>query len=712
MVAPKPIVRDWISNYGTSGAPDVSMDVKAGELLVVASWNYSTSNKAIQLHTLTGASSSWNVAGTASSCSFSAQFVAEDKTITLGPTAGTCTAGVWGTLQIAVAFSNVTHAMHYWIDAPYKNPDGSSSQPASGGRPMDWASSTSSVDGAAYGHNTMLVFAANIWSAQTSTGAPTFTPDGVTSLLEADWLDSWRHTTGAVGYYDLTAGDYSPYGATANGTASLCPGIALPVFTVEAEEDDPVDEGVTVVDTATSATSGDVLSVDVEAGDWCVFGAACQYGSQADMTPDDTWSGAYGTTATGGRSGTIAVKRATEAGTVEVTVPTTTGGRIAASLAAFRGIDHLDPSPWEDGPPTLPDGPCIVLTNMNAVVTAQVASFTPVTTVAVDGEATRSDSSSWTGCGIAYVEDGNGEAVTVSPATTTSFTAWAVLPIGSGGEDEAAEVRYPTLETGEGVALSLVGYWDGVLRPARFVPYGHPTVAGLVGAEFPYRVAHRGGSGTWPEHSRRAYTQAVWAGAHALEISCQRTSDGVWIGCHDKTLESVGGPSTEVASMTWAEVQEAMAGSEYMPCTLEWLLDAYGASHVIVVDPKYSAWTYYDEYTAMLAAWKSHVVLKFSGDGTALFSSWAGDGFTTWAYGYQSWLTDNTTAWTSFTTDANKHILSLDAPYDSEAWEAAAAVGVPLTAHILASEADVQAAFDAGAAGAMVSGWDDLIPEF
>jgi glycerophosphoryl diester phosphodiesterase len=89
-------------------------------------------------------------------------------------------------------------------------------------------------------------------------------------------------------------------------------------------------------------------------------------------------------------------------------------------------------------------------------------------------------------------------------------------------------------------------------------------------------VAHRGGSASWPEHTQTAYTQSVWAGAHVLEISCGRTSDGVWFGCHDRSLERLGGPATPVAQMTWAEVEQAMAGTDYMPARLDWLIERNG----------------------------------------------------------------------------------------------------------------------------------------
>ena len=51
------------------------------------------------------------------------------------------------------------------------------------------------------------------------------------------------------------------------------------------------------------------------------------------------------------------------------------------------------------------------------------------------------------------------------------------------------------------------------------MPYGARTVAELV-AKPRFVVAHRGGSASWPEHTQRAYTQAVAYGVDALGVSC------------------------------------------------------------------------------------------------------------------------------------------------------------------------------------------------
>ncbi|MEG2887287.1 MAG: glycerophosphodiester phosphodiesterase family protein, partial [Aurantimicrobium sp.] len=114
--------------------------------------------------------------------------------------------------------------------------------------------------------------------------------------------------------------------------------------------------------------------------------------------------------------------------------------------------------------------------------------------------------------------------------------------------------------------------------------------------------AHRGGSSNWPEMSEYAYDQAVLAGYSALEFSAQRTSDGVWVGCHDidlnRTSQTTGLPN--ISTMTWAQVQTYMnsfnsGGTPRPYYRLIDFLDKYTPTHVCIVDPK-NAVSFRDEF--------------------------------------------------------------------------------------------------------------------
>ena len=121
----------------------------------------------------------------------------------------------------------------------------------------------------------------------------------------------------------------------------------------------------------------------------------------------------------------------------------------------------------------------------------------------------------------------------------------------------------------------------------RAMPSGYPSIDAMV-AQKGFLVAHRGGSTSWPEMSMRAYTNSVAHGAGALEVSAGRTSDGVWVLAHDQNLKRVdpSAPTTPIAQMTWAEVQRYRTAGEKI-LRIEEYLEAYGRSHITVLDPKY-----------------------------------------------------------------------------------------------------------------------------
>ena len=67
-------------------------------------------------------------------------------------------------------------------------------------------------------------------------------------------------------------------------------------------------------------------------------------------------------------------------------------------------------------------------------------------------------------------------------------------------------------------------------------------------ATVPFYIGHRGSGDVWPEHTMVAYQGAVDAGAKALEVSAQQSSDGVWFCLHDAgtggLARTTNGPAT------------------------------------------------------------------------------------------------------------------------------------------------------------------------
>lgn len=251
--------------------------------------------------------------------------------------------------------------------------------------------------------------------------------------------------------------------------------------------------------------------------------------------------------------------------------------------------------------------------------------------------------------------------------------------------------------------------WAGMVHP------GYDSVTEMLAQEFFY-VSHRGGSRNWPEQSLQGYTQSAIRGYGALECSLARSSDGVWFGLHDASLDRTtlgtggGSGTTHVAStMTWAAIQAydqlpatgAPVNSLHQPyATLEDILDAYLSTHVMFIDPK-SALPHRAELISILKnrpEWQDKIVAK-SVPGNSN-NSWLtlarAEGFVTNAMFYE------TDTFSSF--HAQGDILGMEYGAASGTWDTIKAFGKPVMAHILPNQASLTTALSLDAAGAMVSG--------
>ena len=239
----------------------------------------------------------------------------------------------------------------------------------------------------------------------------------------------------------------------------------------------------------------------------------------------------------------------------------------------------------------------------------------------------------------------------------------------------------------------------------RAMPSGYPSIDAMV-AQKGFLVAHRGGSASWPEMSMRAYTNSVAHGAGALEVSVGRTSDGVWVLAHDQNLQRVdpSAPATPIAQMTWAEVQRYRTAGERI-LRIEEYLEAYGSSHVTVLDPKYSAQQWADLAARLPADAKSRVIWKSAGDATWLAAQWKAAGWRCWGYAYAQHASDGSLAKWAPSWDY------LGFPWDAPtlAWKVATSFGKPVWAHICPSKAAYDQGLQNGAVGCMVSGVADVL---
>lgn len=286
------------------------------------------------------------------------------------------------------------------------------------------------------------------------------------------------------------------------------------------------------------------------------------------------------------------------------------------------------------------------------------------------------------------------------------------------------------IKISDGVALIdarlQVSNGDGTLSTPgdlRLVPHGYASVAGMLAAS-PFYISHRGGSRDFPEMSLYSYGQSVLRGYGAIELSLARTSDGVWFGLHDATLDRTSGVTGVTASaITWAQVQSyeilgstatnnpGQANRPYM--RFEELMDLYYATHVIFIDPKVATPGFRQELLDMMDALPGvptdRIVAKYYGvSGGISNTGWAFEassrGYTTWGYFYQS------DAANFATYQGRWDILGLDYNADQATWDDLIAYGKPVIGHVAPDSTAMTTAFTKGADGVVIAGIMGITP--
>jgi hypothetical protein len=262
-------------------------------------------------------------------------------------------------------------------------------------------------------------------------------------------------------------------------------------------------------------------------------------------------------------------------------------------------------------------------------------------------------------------------------------------------------------------------------RTVKKIRYGYPSVTAMLASPFIWS-AHRGGSADFPELTAYAYTQSAIYDYPAMELSMARTSDGVWFGLHDASLDRTslgtgGGSGTNLvaSSMTWAQVQtyqvlgSAAINNPTQPARpylrFEELMAAYYSSHVIFLDPKVAT-AYRSELLAMMDAQpgnpRERLIGKYYGVSGAV------NGSTGWAKelndrGYKSWGYFYDTDAANYATYAPRwDILGMNFNATQTYWDQlrAAAPGRKVLGHICVTNGDLNSAIARGADGAIVAG--------
>ena len=450
---------------------------------------------------------------------------------------------------------------------------------------------------------------------------------------------------------------------------------------------------------AVSKNQDEKLSVPSAVGDWALLVVGGQLNHMRDCTPAG-WTGKY----SGGediRSCTVAVKMvANPADTQNVAWKSSDpahNGRHVAVLMVFDGtkIKSLVPrlpggsaDGWKDGP-----FPQITGFVQHDIAALPVATFPPNVESLTNGAWGKDTKLSWSSIVVGYAQ-----SPYVPPTETGVKTLFGVdvqLQEQTGSLD-------PSLADGSGVRVTV---WDGARETPtstmRAIPEGAKTIAELLSTPH-FIVGHRGSSQSWPEHTEIGYTQAVDYHAHALEFSAARSKDGVWFGCHDKSLSRLVPALTKNADeYTWAEIKAEASKTQYLPATIDWLIDTYSKSHVIVFDPKHKLGEWKD-VCAMFKGMEQKVILKAYYDSKWAFDMMRERGFKTWGYAYNADI--GKANYPDFLTGKVCDILSMEFDAPQTTWDPLKASGLPTVAHIPADATQLQTAWSRGAMGAIVSG--------
>lgn len=215
-----------------------------------------------------------------------------------------------------------------------------------------------------------------------------------------------------------------------------------------------------------------------------------------------------------------------------------------------------------------------------------------------------------------------------------------------------------------------------------------------------------------------AYRRSVATGVNALEISLARTEDGVWLGLHDGSLDRTSGTRGFVVSKhTWKEVQRhrITARPRGVPTNvhvepqpylrLEELVDAYGATHTIFVDPKVVSYRHYPELLAMLDSGVKNPQDTFIAKSYCESALWADParkrGYTTWGYYYGATMKASPTQLA--TTQSHWDLLGLNYTAPASAWREMRQYKKPIIGHVIPNRAAAREARSMGAQGLMIS---------
>ncbi len=313
--------------------------------------------------------------------------------------------------------------------------------------------------------------------------------------------------------------------------------------------------------------------------------------------------------------------------------------------------------------------------------------------------------------------------IEVIPAKTASLSVAAPQRavrafVLRGGQPAAPSTKTIKIYDGADLQNAAAWWYNGSdLQPVEDIlalPQGERfTIADML-EENPFYWAHRGGSANFLEFTMRAYTNAVWHGAKCLEVSLQRTSDGVWVMHHDPTTTRMTGVNHTIASTPWATLQGLTQSGNGYSGPIErfddFLASDYARTHVIIVEDKT-----YNHMAALLDLIESRfpraeavqrfIIKSYGGGGTSHAAEPAMRGYMQWGYFYDTDNPGSTPA-----KVALYDILGLNHDADQAHWDVLLATGKRVVGHIINNNTQAANALSKGATGLQVGNVLGVLP--
>jgi len=127
------------------------------------------------------------------------------------------------------------------------------------------------------------------------------------------------------------------------------------------------------------------------------------------------------------------------------------------------------------------------------------------------------------------------------------------------------------------------------------------------------RIAHRGASGSAPEHTRAAFERALQLGVDMIELDVQLSRDGELVVMHDLELQRTTNGAGTVRERPFAEIKALDAGAWYGPqfvaqrvLCLDEVIEIVGTRARLNVEIKAPADDWAALATALLKTLRSH----------------------------------------------------------------------------------------------------------